>query len=279
MVPGVGLTNRFCLAIYESYIYFMYDEGVYEFANNKANKLNDKVLFQSDTRVSDKPYAVSVFNDRLMCTFYENIYVFSLRTRTWTMWRSDVWGPLGQFMTPNSDSPFTEGLVMQALTVNYGGMDRYKILHIQEGLSDVPEAMQCILETKIYSFSVPGAFKVMFWWGVDAIFRGTVRGYANPVAYSQAVTWGQILTQGMTWDKLTTWAHPFLPDPSVVTTVISTGAGSVRKFVKFLRKLRFRQISFKVVFEVDGTKETAPVSLFSISAYMTKKQTVSEQIS
>ena len=279
MVPGIGLVNRFSLAIYESYIYFMYDEGVYELANSKANKLNDKVLFESVARESDRPYEVSIFNDRLVCHFFEKLYIFSLRTRTWTMWRSDVWGPVGRIVTPNSDTPFTEGLCLQNLPSTYGGSDRYKVLHIQEGLSDVAESFQCILQTKIYSFSVPGAFKVLFWWGIDAVFRGHVRGYATPVSYSQAVTWGQLLSQGLTWGDLGTWSHPALPDPSVITDVTSTGSGNVRKFVRFLKKLRFRQISFKVAFDVDGTSETAPVELFTISAYMNKKQTVNKQIS
>ena len=279
VVPGVGLSNRFCLAVYESYLYFMYDENVYEFANNKANQLNDRVVFTTASQASSvDPYTVSIWNNRVLCSYFENVYVFSLRTRTWTQWRSDVWGPIGQVISPASDKPNREGFALTTKPIT-GTPRESPLLHIQEEITSDGEEFQCILQTKNYSFSVPGAFKVLFWWGVDAIFRGTVQGFATPVTYSQAVTWGQAYTQGKTWGTVGTWARPFSPDPSVGTTVISTGIGVVRKFVKFLKKLRFRQISFKVVFDCDGTINTAPIMLFTISAYMAKKQTVSEQIS
>src|SRR5690606_32790311 len=49
--------------------------------------------------LSSLRYAVSIFNNRVLFSFHENIYVFSLRTRTWTLWRSDAWGPIGQVMS------------------------------------------------------------------------------------------------------------------------------------------------------------------------------------
>lgn len=276
-VPSVGLTNRFCLVTYESSLFFMYDQNMYEMANNRANKINTKLVFETaNTGSSTEPYSVSLFNDRVVCSFYENIYVLSLRTRAWTQWRSNVWGAIGQIVTPVSESAVREGY---ALTTgpNTSVPRVSPFLHIQEKLGTVAEPMECVLQTKNYSFSEPGAFKVMFWWGIDAIFRGTVKGYATPIAYSQAVTWGQLLLS--TWGVLGTWARPAAPDPSVETQVSSTGVGSVRKFVKFLKKLRFRQISFKIVFDTDGTASSAPIMLFTISAYMSKKQTVTDQIS
>ena len=45
------------------------------------------------------------------------------------------------------------------------------------------------------------------------------------------------------------------------------------------KSIRFRQIYFKLVFDTDGSLGSAPVNLFTITAYVGTKQTVSETIS
>ena len=61
--------------------------------------------------------------------------------------------------------------------------------------------------------------------------------------------------------------------------LIATGPGPVRKFVKFFKKLRFRQIQFRITFRTDGSGTTAPVQIFTLSTYMAEKQTVSRTVS
>lgn len=474
LVPGVGLQGKHAIVSYENYLYFMYDEKAYQFINNRVVQINLKVPFVSRNLGSTlQPYTVSLFNNRVLFSYYEMVYVYSLRTQTWTTWRSDVWGPIGQLLMPyvdddtdiayalpsgvatpkaiddrnlvwnptfrhntdntfrrqmpglgpivrvtnipgaghcaavSSSSPTLSGISGMAtgnsrvspgesLTLSgrvrstrpgtfsveaefvgsdgaegvdngtvlgkssagsvSGGSDTWHdvsvsvdvpdgaayvrlviglsgpvssgsftvyadnlkigkdatyfdgntpdtttndyawsgepdrspslkylnssmpLLKIEDRLTNDAELMTCSIQTKNYNFDVPGAFKVLFWWGVDAIFKTNIQGRVVPGVYAQATTWGQVLTK--TWGQLLsgTWAHPYLADPSVVSDVV-TGAGPLRKFVKFFKKLRFRQIYFQISFSIDGSSNTAPVQIFTLSTYMAEKETVSKTVS
>lgn len=473
IVPGVGLQGKNALVSYENYLYFMFDEKAYSFINNRVQQINIKVPFRTlNPGSTTSPYAVSLFNNRVLYSYYENIYVYSLRTQTWTTWRSDAWGPIGQLVMPYVDddtdiayalpsgtlqpgavmavnrsknpsfgvstefwgpsvaissinrvtsvpgSPHcgemtlsgTSGQVRTAnepiqpgqtphikvkmrlatgssgvglVRVHYvtGGTegefngtgseeldgvevplsdtewteiefspsrpaaegetmvriypvlrqtasgDKYYVdeliwdvspvddyfdgdtapgsglrydwdgeaglspsskvmdravtfLKIEDRTTEDAEEMTCVLQTKNYNFEVPGSFKVLFWWGLDAIFKVSVKGQVVPGVFNLSTTWGQIANLGITWGQLLmgTWAHPYLSDPSEVSEV-STGPGPSRKFVKFFKKLRFRQIYFRVSFQIDGSSATGPVQIFSLSAYVQEKQTVSKTVS
>lgn len=478
IVPGVGLQSRHALVTYENYLYFMYDEKAYEFVNNRVSQINIKVPFRTNNPGStDTPFTVSLFNNRVLYSFYENIYVYSLRTKTWTTWRSDAWGPIGQIMMPYTDSDAdvgyalpsgngfssaevsrnliwnpeaaqgkgywgnstgskdiafnssnpsgfaaveflttgdnvrsqvrtyntrvtpgqviylvsflrsaqagsfegyiyadfidetgTEGAgngtivgstisditytpitntgwttVSQTITVPQGAVfmrtptgirmpvatanlkfwidkagaltngetetfsgynaetENFRfswsgevsgspsikannslvpLLRIEDGFGSGREDMLCILRTKNYNFDVPGSFKVLFWWGIDAIFKTEIQGQVIPGVYNLSTTWGKLFTEAISWGTILggTWAHPYLSDSSV-TTDVNAGPGPFRKFVKFMKKLRFRQLQFRVTFKTDGSDATAPVQIFTLSTYMTEKQTVSKTIS
>lgn len=277
IVPSIGLQSKYALVAHENYIYFMYDEKAYAFVNNRAQQINIKVPFIARNLGStDDPYTVSLFNNRILYSFYEVIYVYSLRTNTWTTWQSSVWGPIGQLIMPFVDDDTDVAYALPSGNVT----EDVPLLRIEDKLTTDKEDMICALTTKNYNFDVPGSFKVLFWWGVDAIFKKNVQGQVVPGVYNQAITWGQILSAPKTWGSLLagSWAHPYLSDPTV-STQVDTQAGPIRRFVKFMKKLRFRQIYFRVTFQIDGSSNTAPVQIFTLSAYMAEKQTVTKQVS
>ena len=278
VVPGVGLQSRFSLVTYENYIYFMYDEKAYQFINNRAQQINIKVPFRTlNPGSTNTPYTVSLFNNRVLFSFYEMIYVYSLRTQTWTTWRSDAWGPIGQLMMPYTDADTD---IAYALPSSASDGAEVLLLRIDDRVTSATEDMFCVLLTKNYNFDVPGSFKVLFWWGIDAIFKTNIQGQVIPGIYNLSTTWGSLFTGGVSWGSLLggTWSHPYLSDPSVISEVL-TGPGPVRKFVKFFKKLRFRQIQFRITFRTDGSETTAPVQIFTLSTYMAEKQTVSRTVS
>lgn len=278
VVPGVGLQNRFCIQVWENSLYFLFNGQAYEFTGNRARSLSDRVVFTGDSTKTNQPYSVSVWNDRLLVSYFENVYVYNFRTQMWTQWASTVWGALGQFYQEPSNSPNPDAWTLRSSASTGSPIKTLYLREVGPTLATPAETMVCSMQTKIYSFQIPGAFKVLFWWGVDAFFNGTVRGYAIPVTYSQATSWGTLLSN--TWGNLGTWSHPAIPDPTVLTTVTATGinASPIRKFIKFLKKLRFRQIYFRVEFDSNGQYKNR-VTMFTISAYMAKKQTVANQIS
>jgi hypothetical protein len=168
-----------------------------------------------------------------------------------------------------------------ASTSTYVATRSASLLFIREDNTGVVEHFDCVLQTKNYNFELSSNFKRLFWWGVDAIFRGQVTGQAIPIVYAQKPTWGQLLAQGVTWGDLLngTWGSP-LSVPVEVETDYSLGnVGSTRKFVKFRKGLRFRQIGFRVTFPVDGTTLTLPVYVFSLTAHVVTRETVVKAIS
>lgn len=106
LVPNVGLASKDCLISYENYLYFMFDEKAYQFVNNNAQQINLKVPFTAENRANiSLPYAVSLFNNRAIFHYFDTMYVYSLRTKTWTRWKSLQYGAIGQIMSPAESSP------------------------------------------------------------------------------------------------------------------------------------------------------------------------------
>ena len=281
LVPGVGLTSKDCLVSYENYLYFMYDEKAYVFVNNGAQQINLKVPFTASGQANISiPFSVSLFNNRAIFHYYDTMYVYSLRTKTWTRWKSPAHGAIGQVMSPQGILT-DQAYVNSSATVPLGGSREAKLLYITDGFSNVSEVYTCEVQTKNYNYQLSSNFKRLFWWGVDAVFRTRVRGWAVPVVYRAQVTWGQLQLGGVTWGDLLggTWGSPFVGDVSILSDYDLAGTGPTRKFVKMFKSIRFRQIYFKLVFDTDGSLGSAPVNLFTITAYVGTKQTVSETIS
>lgn len=278
IVPGVGLMNRFSLVEHENFLYFMYDDKAYEFINNKANQINIKTPFLAQTASAAAwRSTVSVFNYRILFAFFDITYVFNLRTRTWTRWQSTEWSAIGQVMPSFVNGEADKAYALSARLVPAAPPTRVaKLLRIEEEINAFGENFTCLLITKNYSFNLPGTFKVMFWWGADVIFRTNIKGVATPIVFNLSFTWGDFLLK--TWGTLATWRHPVAVDLEVPTsyTILS---GPLRKFARFLKKMRFRQINFRLEFDLDGSISTAPVQVFTLSAYMAEKQTVSKDLS
>ena len=284
IVPGVGLQNQRALVPYENYIYFMYDEKAYQFVNNRVTQINTKVPFRATNLGSTQdPFQVSLFNNRIIFGYYEMMFVYSLRTQTWTSWRSDAWGPMGQIMSSFVAGDTDEALVLPSRTVAPGAGRTVPLLQITDRFGTETELMECSIQTKNYNFDVPGSYKVLFWWGLDAIFKTNVVAQVSPVAFNAVTMWGQLLEAGETWGSIRahTWQFPTSEGETFITTeIVNADPGAPRRrFAKFLKKLRFRQIFFRVKFQTDGSNSTSPVQIFTLSAYMAEKQTVSKEIS
>ena len=281
LVPGVGLTSKDCVIAYENYLYFMYDEKAYQFVNNNAQQINLKVPFTATSQNGISiPFSVSLFNNRAIFHYYDTMYVYSLRTKTWTRWKSPQHGAIGQIMSP-AGVLTDEAYVNPSANVPLGGGRTAKLLYIADEFTNATETYTCELQTKNYNYQISSNFKRLFWWGVDAVFRTRIRGWAVPVVHHSQVTWGDLRTGAVKWGALLggTWSSPFIGDLSVVSDYNLQGTGPVRKFVKMFKSLRFRQIYFKIVFDTDGSIGTAPINVFTLTAYIGTKETVSKTVS
>lgn len=285
IAPGIGLASRECLVAYESYLYFMYDNKAYEFVGNRAQRINQQVPFRAgESAAIAMDFAVSTFGKRILFAYYDYLYVFNVDTRVWTRWNTEVWGSIAQVLEPIPGTSPIDAFAMPSKEVALGGTRKVSLLQINETLNaSDDEAFTCILQTKNYSFETPSAHKRMWWWGVDAVFRDTIKGIAHPIVQTQTTDWGTLWTSGITWADLlsSTWAAPVGSDAiiDVVTEYDTEGLGFLRKFVKLKKAMRFRQVYFRVEFTADGTINTSPVYLFTLRSKIAVRQFVVKAIS
>jgi hypothetical protein len=281
VVPTVGLNSRYAITQFESYIYFMYDDKAFEFTNNKANQINVKTPFTSTTTSGlHNNYAVSEFNRRIVFTYFDQMFVYSLRTRAWTTWQSDIYGSLCKMLSLSNNEDKSIVLTHSNIAVAGGGARVAPLLQITDEYANVQENMDCVIQTKNFNYQASSIYKRLFWWGLDASFRGSITGTAYVISHVFATTW-QELYDSATWqDELSfTWGSPSSGTPPIATTVTDTSVAFTRNFVKFLKSLRFRQIYFTIEHTTDGSSSSAPVRLFSLMTYVNPKQTVSKEIS
>lgn len=280
IIPKVGLNSKDSLAQFETYIYFMYENKAYEFINNRAAQINVKVPFFSTTTTNIYlPYAVSEFNQRILFTYFDKVFVYNLRTRSWTIWKSQTYGSLGQFFTRSNNDDKSIVLGHKNVAVPAGSPRVAPLLQITDEYTNVTETMDCIIQTKNFNYQASSVYKRLFWWGLDATFKGTVIGTAVPITQSFTVNW-QTLFNNETWNSMLqyTWGSPQSGSPPVNTTVTESAVTFRRIFTKFLKSLRFRQIYFRVKFTTNGASDQAPVRLFSLMTYVNPKQTVTKEI-
>lgn len=280
LVPGIGLSDRAAITVHESFVYFMYEDRAYEMFNNRATQLNVKVPFKAVSKIGlYKAFAVSKFGNRIIFSYYDTMFVFSSSTRTWTTWYSTVFGAIGKIVELDQNTPTTTAVTHSSVAIPGGGARAAKTLTISEDITGAAEAMSCTAVTKNFNYEASSVYKRLFWWGVDATFRNTVLAVATPIVFNYAVTWGQL--RAFKWGDVAkfTWGQPISGTLSVQTTSNTSGSGSMRKFVKFMKGLRFRQINFRLTFSTDGSTNTAPVRLFSIVTYVKPKEHVSKTVS
>lgn len=281
IVPNVGLASKDALDQFESFIYFIYEDKAYEFSNNRAAQINVKVPFRAGTTTGIYlPYAVSEFNRRVIFTYYDIMYVYSLRTRTWTTWKSTTFGSIGKIIFRETGSAAPVAVTHKSAAIPAGGSRETPTLFITDATGSATELMDCILQTKNFNYQASSVYKRLFWWGIDSAFRGEVEGTAAPITYNFAVLW-QTLKDTQTWQDMLNfnWGQPQSTPASVDSIVDVAGFGAGRKFIKFFKSLRFRQIYYRVRFETDGSTDSAPVRLFSLMTYVNPKETVSKTVS
>lgn len=280
ILPTVGLNSRHSFAQFESYVYFMYDEKAYEFTNNRANQINVKTPFTSTTVTGfHTEYAVSEFNKRIVFTYFDSVFVYSLRTRSWTTWKSGTYGSLGKMLLFNNAEDKSIVLTHSNTDVASGASRVAPLLRITDDYSAVTESMQCLIQTKNFNYQASSVYKRLFWWGLDASFKGSVTGTVYVISHVFSTTWQQLLDT-VTWQEVLpfTWGSPTSGTPAIPTVVTETGVRFTRNFVKFLKSLRFRQIYFTIEITNDGTSEASPARIFSLMTYVSPKQTVSKEI-
>lgn len=141
--------------------------------------------------------------------------------------------------------------------------------------TDLVHTINCSVLTKNFDMAISHQFKKMNWWGADISTNNSIRGTATPIMASFGVTWEQLSSH--MWSSLGTWGQPLSVPSSVVTDAVS-GTGVARRFVKFNKALRYRQINFAVALTTDGSTSDGPARLFTMTVITSSKQVVPKSV-
>lgn len=279
----VGASRYRCVTQFENSIFTFHEGNIYELVNFDFTRINTKLPFSYDAGnagTRSEEVFLSLFGERLIVRYYNKIYVYGLRTKTWSEWKSaDLnghnFGPL---------VAYPSAIASRVDTSYYGGssiLSNLDVVEIKNGYDSTRAEVTdivCKVRTKLYDIGVAHRFKRLFWWGVDFLSNTELTGRAIPTVANFAITWGQ--ASAYTWGQArsSTWGSPMSTPPDIVTTYSNTTGGLNRKFAKFLKALRFRQIAFEVELKTSGSTDEGPCRVMSITAIVLAKQKVTQWV-
>lgn len=280
----IGVTAAHCIAQYENALFTYYEGSVYQIINYAFSNISEKLqLFYDPSSHAGsrlEPIFLSVFDKSIIFRYFNIIYVYQLQTNTWSTWESaspdlNNFGPLTQ-MPSNA-------LVATAVEYYAGSSavnDRktfliktdYTATDVEQA-SGVPFPITCSVRTKNFDLATSHQYKRLWHWGADVLTSSAVIGDVTPIVSSFSSTWGQVFASAPTWSSLQTWGNPLVI--AAVTTMVSITTGLlVRRYVRFAKGLRYRQVNFRISFSTGGSTLDGPCKLFSITMFTSARQLV-----
>lgn len=308
----IGVNGPRCLVAYENSVFLMKYNQVYEMINYDFTRISVKAPFEYDAStpgvIVGQEWRYKIWmrqcGDRLICRFFNRIYVYHLRLRAWTRWESENisisgLGPIVQLDATNVNTDLRQGRLSYVATSSLlknediagigttGAWERYlKIFtfddiyedeNFENGDIDGTDEfdIKCRMITKAYDIGVSHRFKRLMHWGVDTITGRDITGIIFPFSIEYKVTWGQLHIYQ--WSQLNTWQYPLFGIPST-TQNAPVGAGIARRYIRFPKSLRFRLIQFQVEMLTKGNTSDGPARLYSVTAFVSGKQLVAKAV-
>lgn len=292
----IGVSSSQCIAAYENSLYIYHKGKVYELFNYDFDHINIKVPFDIDTTVSTTANVslrnaspnLSVVGDRLIVSMFYKMYVYQLKSRTWSTWTTqataDDISRIGPWIKM-PDSTEEQALNPMYVTTDVLTGDTFLLYNRANyardrtwngtTYTDIPVVSK--METKHFDFADSHHFKKLMWWGADVIAPTNVKGTVIPYNASNIPTWLQV--QAETWTQLgdNTWNQP-LNTSGQTTTNVTSQIPLMRVFVKFLKTIRFRMVGFKLEITHNAQYREGPVRIYSLTAIVNTKKTVAKQV-
>jgi hypothetical protein len=263
---SIGVSGNNCIAVSENDIFIYHEGELYQFINYEMVNVSLKVPFEYDTTVPVGATRVefvklSVVGSRILVRYYNRLYVYNKHTQSWSRWTS-------QGNSLNNVSHFVQypNNALQGVNAEYIGGSTlvtdgrfFRIYDGWDGDKVEKESatwlyIKCKITTKTYAFDTSYKYKRLFWWGCDAATGRDVVGTATPVVIGGTSV-------------------------PVTTTITNSASSNFRRFFKFPKALRFRQISFTVTLESYGYTVDGPAKLYEIIPVIGTKQTANKSVS
>lgn len=194
-----------------------------------------------------------------------------------------------QFDSTGNDDYTTENYTCHFETKNYDYKSPSKFKRLGLWGADILSRTNIDVQAKPVTYGRPVTWDTLKYGPGGPGAQGYIM-VQHPAPFTSAnptVQWGETVIEfvpefratGYTWNSVPgTWDRPvdtsYVVSDNVAVEDISEG----RKWVKFLKSLRFRQIAFRASANTDGTSRTAPIRVFSLTTYVKEKQLVPRKI-
>lgn len=311
----VGAMGPRCVDVYENSIFVLKYNQVYEMSNYDFVRVSVKLPFEYDNTFPTVapfqtggqwwkyPFWLRVVGDRAVVRFYNKLYIYHLRLRSWTRWDSEdtnirYLGPITRLDNTNTDllrgfDTYIAGSTLaKGIDADGPGSsgawnmyfklfkmeDRYETSSTENGnrVAVFPSVdIKCTMTTKQFDVGLSHRFKRLMHWGIDCQTSRNVTGTLFPFSVAYKVTWNQLSVHK--WSTLNTWDYPLTTLPETTQLVDGTSGVQV-KFIRFPKSLRFRLLQFKVDMATVGNTTDGPAYLYSLTAFVGAKQLVPKAV-
>lgn len=277
----VGADTPECVSVRENY-FLTYSNGtLYELINYNFYPMNSpkRMRFVGAGGAQRINKGVTLVGNRALVYEKGNLFAFDVSLRAWTTWESPATSFAFGLRYPEGNSAFGVDAVYGISGADDG--TKYAVYRILDGIDGTnAEEMTCRVLTRAYDFEQPGAFKRMWWWGANVATGRDVTGYAIPFILSEGwITYDQM--EEYTYDDLDlgTYDYPIAPSPEIETLQPYPSSVPGQVFVKMYRGIRFRQCAYEVELSTDGSTDSGPVRVDSITVFVEVKNKVSKVVS
>lgn len=303
----IGAMGGRCVDVYENSIFVLKYNQLYEMSNYDFIRVSVKIPFEYDDTLPTEfsgqtwkyPFWMRIVGDRAIVRFYNNLYIYHLRLRSWTKWDSQdenikYLGPILRLDNTNTgvrrgfDTYVAGSTLSRVIDSNGPGAttdwnmyfkifkleDYYSSDNTENGDVTPPTTDTDILlsmTTKQFDVGLSHRFKRLMHWGLDCYTGRNVTGTLYPFSLAYKVTWGQLSIYN--WHSLQTWDYPLLTVPGIEQEIAS-GSSTQVKFVRFPKSLRFRLLQFNIAMKTVGNTSDGPSYIYSITAFIGAKQIV-----
>jgi len=287
---SIGVPAVNCIVTYNNNtVYAMHDNAVYELFQMTYTRITTLVDMEqtSDLDLFAKDqYGLTLHRDRLFVRYFKNLYIYSLKIKRWSTWESTrkfsrvVVIPSA---TTGLDTAYASSASQTKPSELYYFQDIRKLNYTGGTPTDIMEVFKGRITTKTYDFDNPHSFKVIFWWGLSIATSGSTLSYIIIPNANKNRTWRSVRDQYGTWPAAQAGQQTWASNADVVitdTTLVSYGQYA-RKFYKLLKKMRFRQIYFKIEFDIVGNTITddSSIRVYDLTAFVKQKETVVKEVS
>jgi len=285
----VGVPAINCVVVYNNNtIYSLHDNAVYELFQYTYNRISTSINMEqvSDLDLFSKDqYGLTIHRDRLFVRYFKNLYVFSLRVKRWSSWVSTLKFSKVVVIpsaTVGLDTAYTTTASQSKPTEAY----YFKDIRTTDDVGAVGstiEVFQGKLTTKTYDFDAPHTFKVIFWWGIAVATSGKFSTSLIIPNARKNMTYSEAKTQYSTWSAAANAKQAWASNTPVIIaeTVLPTLGRYARKFIKLLKKVRFRQVYFTISFDVisNGGIADASLRIYDLTVFIKHKEGVVKETS